>query len=150
LLRHLADETVGLVGPVTNWAGNEARIEVPYVAIEDMDDFAAEYVAERPGEAFDIAMLALFCTAFRRDIVERVGILDERFGIGMFEDDDFSKRVRNAWYRVVCAEDVFVHHWGRASFKELDAEDYDTLFHQNRQKFEEKWEEQWNPHQARQ
>jgi GT2 family glycosyltransferase len=67
----------------------------------------------------------------------------------MFEDDDFSRRVRQAGGRVVCAEDVFVHHWGRASFGALEDAAYRRLFEENRRKFEEKWGEPWRPHVAR-
>ena len=56
-----------------------------------------------------------------RDVYERVGPLDERFEVGMFEDDDYSARVRQAGYRVVCAEDAFVHHFGEGSLGKLAA-----------------------------
>jgi GT2 family glycosyltransferase/glycosyltransferase involved in cell wall biosynthesis len=149
LLRHLDRPGVQLVGPVTNWAGNEARIEVPYETLEQMHAFADAYTRRHAGEARDIPMLALFCAAMRRDLLERIGPLDERFGVGMFEDDDFSRRVRQAGGRVVCAEDVFVHHWGRASFGALEDAAYRRLFEENRRKFEEKWGEPWRPHVAR-
>jgi len=149
LLRHLGTPGVELVGPVTNWAGNEARIEVDYETLEEMEAFAAAYVRRLRGEAFDIPMLAMYCVAMRRELIDRIGRLDERFGIGMFEDDDFSRRVRAAGGRVVCAEDVFIHHWGRSSFGAMDAEAYRLLFEENRRKFEEKWGEPWQPHASR-
>ena len=37
----------------------------------------------------------------------------------MFEDDDYSLRVRGNGYRIICAADVFVHHFGQASFSKL-------------------------------
>ncbi|HEY8019701.1 MAG TPA: glycosyltransferase [Thermoanaerobaculia bacterium] len=149
LLRHLETPGVELVGPVTNWAGNEARIEVDYETMEEMEAFAAAYARRHRGMIFDLPMLAMYCVAMRRELVDRIGPLDERFGIGMFEDDDFSHRVRAAGGRVVCAEDVFVHHWGRSSFGAMEAEAYRRLFDENRRKFEEKWGEPWRPHASR-
>jgi GT2 family glycosyltransferase len=149
LLRHLEAPGVELVGPVSNWCGNEARIEVAYETMEEMEAFAAAYAERYAGTAWDIRMLAMYCVAMRRELLDRIGLLDERFGIGMFEDDDFSQRVRAAGGRVVCAEDVFVHHWGRASFGAMEEDAYRVLFEENRRKFEEKWGEAWQPHTSR-
>jgi GT2 family glycosyltransferase len=149
LVRHLERPGVELVGPVTNWAGNEARIDVPYETLGEMHAFAEAYTRAHEGQVSEIPMLAMYCVAMRRDLLDRIGPLDERFGIGMFEDDDFARRVRQIGGRVVCAEDVFVHHWGRASFGELEQATYSQLFEENRRKFEEKWGEPWRPHDAR-
>lgn len=146
LLRHLREPNVGMVGPVTNSAGNEAKIEVPYTGIEEMNDFAQAYMAARDGEFFEINMLAMYCIAMRKEVVEAVGLLDERFGIGMFEDDDYARRVREKGYKIICAEDAFVHHWGRASFSKLDNAEYVQLFEKNRSLFEKKWNIKWAPH----
>ncbi|BBP58657.1 hypothetical protein PHLH4_22470 [Pseudomonas sp. St316] len=140
LVRHLRDPSIGLVGPVTNAVGNEAKIEVSYTDIPQMQDFADRYTEARKGQSFDISMLAMFCVAFRRDILEAVGYLDEAFGIGMFEDDDYSRRVQAAGYRTVCAEDAFIHHYGQASFRKLIASgEYQALWDKNQAYFESKW-----------
>ncbi|HJQ26315.1 MAG TPA: glycosyltransferase, partial [Blastocatellia bacterium] len=150
LIQYLSDSQVGLVGPVTNWTGNEARIAVDYDRIEAMDDFAEGYMRRHAGQSFDVPMLAMYCVGFRRALVDKIGLLDEQFGMGMFEDDDFAMRVRQARHRVICAEDIFIHHWGSASFSCLDRRKYDRLFKQNRKKFEKKWGRAWQSHQYRQ
>jgi GT2 family glycosyltransferase len=150
LLRHLQAADVGLVGPVTNRSGNEAQIDVPYRTYGELLQFARDYCRAHAGESFDIRMAAMFCTALRRDVFERVGVLDERFGIGLFEDDDYSMRMRAAGYRVVCAEDGFVHHFGQASIGKLACGDeYGSLFHGNRLRWEEKWGIPWAPYGGR-
>ncbi|NQZ96068.1 MAG: glycosyltransferase [Myxococcales bacterium] len=149
LLRHLQDPEIGMVGPVTNFAGNEAKIDVPYPSLEEMPDFAADRMQEKEGRCFDIEVLAMFCVMLRRDVFDSVGPLDEDFKIGMFEDDDYSRRVRERGYRTVCAEDAFVHHFGQAAFKDLLASgEYQTIWDANQAHFEKKWGK-WEAHRHR-
>lgn len=149
LLRHLQDPKIGMVGPVTNFAGNEARIEIDYEKISDMPAFTTRRMREHEGVCFDIKSLAMFCVMMRRCVYESVGPLDEEFEVGMFEDDDYSLRVRQAGFRTVCAEDAFVHHVGQAAFKSLLASgEYQRIWDKNQAHFEEKWGP-WVAHQAR-
>ncbi|MEK6282013.1 MAG: glycosyltransferase [Acidobacteriota bacterium] len=147
LLRHLENPSIGMVGPVTNFVGNEAKIAVPYQDWTDMERFAQEHMWANDGKVAEIYMLAMFCVAFRRETYELIGPLDEQFGIGMFEDDDYSLRMKKANLRLICAADVFVHHFGQAAFKKLiERGEYDDLFNQNRRRYETKWKTQWIPH----
>jgi hypothetical protein len=92
----------------------------------------------------------MFCLALRRDSLERIGPLDERYEVGMLEDDDYARRAHAAGYRVVCAEDAFVHHFGQASFGALvPTGDYARLLNANQRRFEEKWGAPWRPYARR-
>ncbi len=140
LARHLsADPRLGLVGPVTNAIANAARVDVGYRDVEGLPAWAADWVRAHDRESFDIPMLALFCTALTRRVYEDVGPLDERFGIGLFEDDDYSRRVREKGYAVRCARDAFVHHWQMASFRKMGKDEYFALYAENKRRYEEKW-----------
>ena len=148
LIRHLDNPGIGLIGPVTNFVGNEAKIPVNYQTLGEMEAFADEWMWANEGRVGEIHMLAMFCVAFRRDTFERVGPLDEQFGLGMFEDDDYSLRIKGFNLRVVCALDVFVHHVGQAAFRKLiENGEYDSLFEENRRRYESKWNVRWVAHQ---
>jgi GT2 family glycosyltransferase len=149
LIGHAAREDVGLAGPVTNWTGNEARIPASYGTIAEMEEFARTWTERHRGRVFDIGVLAMFCVAMRREVFLRAGELDERYGVGMFEDVDYAERVRALGLRVVCCEDAFVHHYGMASFARIDPAEYDRIFAANRAYFREKWGRSWQPSGAR-
>ena len=144
LVGHLkANPGIGLIGPVTNAIANEAKVEAGYSDVQDMPAWAAEWTRAHDGESFAIPMLAFFCMAMHRQTWESVGPLDERFGIGMFEDDDYNRRARSQGWEIRCARDSFVHHWQKASFRLLGKDAYLALFEENRKKYEEKWGESW-------
>lgn len=146
MLWHLRrDPAAGLVGPVTNNIGNEARIDIAYEDMSDMIRQSSRYTLAHPGSAMALPMVAFFCVMLRRNVYERVGGLDEAFGIGFFEDDDYCRRVAEAGWKVVCAEDVFVHHHLSASFGALDNDVRQALFDRNKVLYESKWG-CWSPH----
>ncbi len=140
LIGHLrAMPEVGIIGPVSNQVGNEAKVPVDYTTPAEMPRWAADYCRRHDGETFPIEMLGFFCVLFQRDLYEQVGELDERFGIGCFEDDDYCRRARSLGYELRCARDAFVHHWLEASFRLLGKQQYLHIFHENKQRYESKW-----------
>jgi len=141
---------IGLVGAVTNRAGNEAQIETSYRTYGELRQFGRRYMRAHSGELLDIRTATMFCTALRREVWDAVGVLDEQFELGLFEDDDYAMRVRQRGYRVVCAEDLFVHHFGQASIGRLGPTgEYGRLFHANRRRWEAKWGVPWEPYSRR-
>ena len=150
LLRHVRlDPSIGIICPVTNFAGNEIKINIDYSDTLEMQHFALKVAREQQGRSLDVDVVPLYCALIPRRIWTEVGELDEEFGIGMFEDDDFSLRIRQAGYRVTAAEDCFIHHFGQGSFSKMATEEYQAIFETNRKRFEDKWKTNWKPHLTR-
>ena len=150
IVEHLADPQLGLLGVVTNRAGNEAEIEVPYRTSGELRQFARRHMHIHAGDVFEIRTVTMFCAALRRDVWTAIGPLDERFELGLFEDADYAMRVRASGLKVKCAEDIFVHHFGQATIGKLSATgEYGRLYHANRRRWESKWGRTWQPHDRR-
>ncbi|WP_458071355.1 glycosyltransferase [Rhodanobacter sp. BL-MT-08] len=146
LLRHLQrSDTLGMVGPVTNNIGNEARIDIRYSTMDEMRAAAAEFTTRHAGQLTPLRTAAFFCVMLRRSVYEKVGPLDEMFGIGFFEDDDYCRRVEIAGWHIACADDVFVHHHLSASFDKMKQGARQALFEKNKAAYEAKWGA-WTPH----
>jgi GT2 family glycosyltransferase len=149
LIRHLRrDPSLGLIGPVTNNIGNEARIDIVYQTMDEMADKARSYTEARHGKLLRVDNLGFFCAAFPKRVYEQVGPLDEAFRIGFFEDDDYCKRTRLAGYKIGIAEDVFVHHHLSASFNCLGQKRRQEIFDESRRIYEAKWGP-WGGHRPR-
>ena len=146
LMNHLKrDKTIGLIGPVTNNIGNEAKIDIVYKDMSEMLVKSAAYTRRHIGRKFTIRTAAFYCVMMSRTTFESVGTLDEAFGRGFFEDDDYCRRVERNGLRIVCVEDVFIHHHLSASFNKINDNERKKLFEDNKKKYETKWGK-WEPH----
>ena len=143
------DPKLGAVAAVTNFSGNETKINIDYRGVGEMLDFARKLATEKAGVTRDIPMAPLYCVLVPRAVWHEVGELDTNFEVGMFEDDDFSTRIRNAGYRVISAEDAFIHHFGNGSFAKLPTDESLRIFERNRKRFEAKWGITWTKHSLR-
>lgn len=118
LLRHARTiPDLGLLGPSTN---TEPAQSVPGARYNSVAEFFGynEILHEKSGGAWDvITKVSGLCFYLPRNTIEKVGLLDEGFGIGYFEDDDYCLRVSDAGLKLVCAKDVYVHHFGNMSFE---------------------------------
>lgn len=146
-----AEVTGGLVGPVSNSVGNEQMIPVPYknhgingYSRQAVLKFAAEWGPAHRDNLVETQMLGFFCVLAARKLFETVGLLDEQFGIGYFEDDDYCMRCLQAGFRLTIAREVFIHHWGSATFAGMERPAHDELFQKNRKLFESKHNITWH------
>ena len=150
LIYHANKKDVGLVGPVTNNIGNEAKIDIKYNPRnrKDMEDEACKYIYSHWGKTMELKNIAAFCWIMSKATYKKIGDFDEIFGKGLFEDDDYCMRIRKQGLRILVADDAYVHHWGGSSTK-WESIEYRKLLEKNRKKFEDKWKIKWTPHKYR-
>jgi glycosyltransferase involved in cell wall biosynthesis len=103
-----------------------------------------QYIEQQNNIWFETEKLGFFCVAMRKDLIAKIGYLDEKFGIGMFEDDDYCLRVRKTGLKLAIIEDCFVYHKGSVSFGKLTVQNYQQLFKKNRAYFRQKHSVDWS------
>ena len=124
---------------MSNYAAPPQLIEsVPYRDMTEMHAFAQAWRDEHCGQWFSVSKLSGFCLLMTRDVYDKIGGLDERFGLGFFDDDDLAVRARQAGFELAVAHDLFIHHFGSRTFlgNGVDAE---RLLDDNSQRFAAKW-----------
>lgn len=134
---------IGLIGPVTNSAGNEQCITLDGLSEQNYEQRSQAYINRQRGVWFPTDRLGFFCVAMRRNLLDNIGYLDENFGLGMFEDDDYCLRTKKAGFTLAVVEDCFIYHKGSVSFKKLTDKNYRELFEKNKTYFREKHQIEW-------
>lgn len=129
---------IGAVGPITNYAWNNQAIDIPYKSIQDMIKFAETINNADKNKWEPKAKLVGFCLLIKRKVLDIVGLLDERFSPGNFEDDDLCVRITEAGYELFVCNDCFIHHYGNTTFKK-EPEKFNNVIAVNAEKFKQKW-----------
>jgi GT2 family glycosyltransferase len=112
-----APANVAMLGPVTNAAGNGQRLWKPGASHAEWLQIGETLHAHPTHQLLPAYRCDFFCIAIRRNVWIQLGGLDPVFGLGYYEDFDFSLRLRMAGFEQMITEDVFILHVGSATFK---------------------------------
>lgn len=125
-----ARDDIGIVNPNSNTLGWKPKKRQSLEAV-------AQELKSYSGEYSRLPWASGFCMFIKRTVIQEVGLFDEIYGMGTFEDADFSKRAQQAGFLSVCAKAAYVYHRERRSF--IKFKKFDQDFEQNRQIFYAKW-----------
>ena len=132
------DEQIGATGAISNSASYCQQISEEY---NDFNEYMNSALKNNiPNEERYEKRLKLvgFAMLIKRKVLNEVGLLDERFTPGNFEDDDLSFRILMKGYKLLLCKDSYIHHFGSVSFN-VDMNKYSELLERNSLKFKEKW-----------
>jgi FkbM family methyltransferase len=142
LIRHLESAPdVGWVGPRSNSISGPQLEPANYDSAESFHTFAAERSNLFRGKCFPVDRLAGMLVITKKKYFERIGGADPylpangRDGGYGFSDDDISLRFRLAGYRLLVADDVYIHHFGSVSAKQYRPDLFGAPQNMNRDKF---------------
>ncbi|MCF7800539.1 MAG: glycosyltransferase [Candidatus Marinimicrobia bacterium] len=133
------DENIGAVGPITNYiSGRQALTEVPYDTDEEFFQFASTLHQQNQNRLTPRRRLAGFAVLMKKSLYDEIGGFDTSFGVGNFEDDDLSLRIREKGLALMVDESVLLHHFGSQTFK-ANRIDYQQNLKERLKLFHAKW-----------
>ncbi|HZN34928.1 MAG TPA: glycosyltransferase family 2 protein [Pirellulaceae bacterium] len=116
-----ANPEIGILGPVINEMNEPALVQTDGVLFNHERDagfFSREAVpldAEQPAVR-EVDIVNGCCIAIRREVADRIGLIDERFFL-IHEESDYCLRAREAGFRCGVIGQSLVWHKHSASFK---------------------------------
>ena len=94
---------VGIVGPRSQPNGTISS-QMPYMTATIL----------KSGE-----MLVFFCAMISRSVINKIGLLDEEFGIGLGDDDEYCWRAQQAGFDLCFLGDLTIFHHHKTTFNQL-------------------------------
>lgn len=123
---------IGLLNPSSSVFGDTPRSQ----QLKDIEDFA-DSLRGFNGKFQEMANCVGFCMVIKRELLEKIGFLSNDFGLGYFEDLDFSRRAQKLGYKSVKVLDSYVYHYGKRTFEKL--KNREDIIKDNKATFERKW-----------
>lgn len=133
-----SDPLIGVAAPFLSYGSGPEHLGVSFASLNEMRKFAKHYMEENKDKKIYSERIIGACISFKKEVLELIGGNDFWFGLGLYDDDDWSLRAGIAGYKSVITGASFVHHIGTVTFHQQS----DTLasaFRANYPKFTRKW-----------
>jgi GT2 family glycosyltransferase len=121
---------IGIVNPSSNNLGQKPAEGEPV-------EHYAQKLRQQKGRSVELGAAIGFCMLIKRDVLKKIGLFDEIYGMGNFEDTDFSRRVVKEGYRCVRACGAYVYHRENTSFGKVKT--FSEDFRRNKEIYEFRW-----------
>ncbi len=121
---------IGIVNPSSNNLGQKPAAGEPL-------ELYADKIRHLAGQCVELGAAVGFCMMIKKEVINKIGLFDEIYGMGNFEDTDFSRKAVNAGYRCVRACGAYVYHRENSSFGKIKT--FNEDFNRNKEIFEFRW-----------
>jgi len=126
-----SNEKIGIVNPESD--------EVSYGSVEELLRYKSKSLNSYQGKFIEVMAGMGFCMLIKREVISKIGLLDEIFGLGGWDDIDYSKRAWQAGYKCVKAKRAYAIHRVHSSFSRLGKKRKRQIGRQTRSLFWRKW-----------
>lgn len=134
-----SDPAIGVASPVGSHCGLFSIPMKPGLAGGDVNVMDAR-LRNWPPEYPTVIMPDGFCFCVRRTMLDQVGLFDDRYAPGYFEETDLCMRARRQGWKTVLIDNLYVYHKAQASFGPARNQ---ALVRRNEKLFDELWGEEF-------
>ena len=139
LMNHMEkDSRIGLICPISSNAANLTLDLFPGFHFSMMNELLEKKFL---GQTFDACTVVGNCLMIRKECKEKVGLLDEIYGMGYGEETDYQFKAMEKGFTAKVAIDTYVFHKSEVSFG--TSKEKQQRLEQNRQIFFDRWNEQY-------
>lgn len=131
-----SSKEVGATGPISNNVSGIQKVNINGLTDQTYEKYAEQLLQSKDTHVGEVGLLIGFCMCLKTSVVKEIGLLDERFGIGSYEDNDYCLRIRNAGYKLAMVKESLIYHYGSQTVKQFD---YMNIMIDNKYKFIEKY-----------
>jgi len=143
-LKHLIectkeDASTGIVGPISNKvSGPQLDATARYNSAQELHKHASAIREQNRGMHEKVRRIVFFCTLIKKEVIDKIGFLYEKFSPGNYEDDDYCLRAIKAGFTCLIDRSTFIHHYCSSSWKQ-NPQAYHQILERNRRYFTHKW-----------
>lgn len=128
---------VGSVGSITNCAINGQQIDRTFNSIDEYKNFAIKTNIPSLNPYENKTWLVGFALLIKRSALSKVGLLDEEFSPGCFEDNDIGVRLQLAGFKSYLCHNSFIFHYGNGGGENSTL--WNDVKDKNSSYFKQKW-----------
>jgi GT2 family glycosyltransferase len=99
--------------------------------IDEIEKYSIKISNKFGNEMMDIKIVGGFCFTLKKKVIEKIGMFDENYGLGSYEETDFCIRAIREGFKLGWVKGCYIHHYGHASFCNVNK--VDDLWNKNKQ-----------------
>lgn len=136
LLEH--NPAIGVAVPHLSYGSGVQHVGVYLEDRDTIQAYGQRYMLKNHGKNTYLDRGIGACMVMKKAVIDKVGGNDIWYGIGHYDDDDWSLRIRIAGFKIVAVGGSFVYHQGSKTFQAYYPEQSHYV-KMNQRKFYQKW-----------
>jgi O-antigen biosynthesis protein len=112
------DHTIGVAVPYLTYASGHQHTVASFQSLNEMNEYAQNYMESNRDTIFFLNRVIGAVMIFRKKVIDLIGGNDFWYGVGNYDDDDWSLRIRISGHRQALVGSSFVHHLGSMTYRE--------------------------------